>query len=90
MTASAESQALTDAEHAALKLTGELWDLLCKQVVGDGAAGDQDRQEIAWHLHAVQRAILAQAAGRAYPDLYRLLGGGPPGASQDQRGIIPG
>lgn len=33
-----------------------------------------DKQEAATHVHALQNMILAQAAARAYPRRYRLIG----------------
>jgi hypothetical protein len=69
------SELLTDAEHRAMDLTGELWNLLCREVVGHGPSRDRDLRELAHDLHVIQERILAQAAGRAYPNRYRLLGG---------------
>ena len=41
-----------------------------------GPARDGDLAEVAFHVHGLQRMILAQAAARAYPERYRLRGGG--------------
>ena len=65
---------LTDDEHKAVALTAELWNLLCSNVIGDGPSRAGDIAELCHHIHAIQRAVLAQAGARAYPDLYRLLG----------------
>lgn len=35
----------------------------------------QDMHEVTHHVHAVQNWVLAQAAARAYPSRYRLMGG---------------
>lgn len=64
---------LTEDEHLAIKLAGELWDVLCK-IVGDGPSRYGDLAELCSSIHAIQRAVMAQAAIRAYPDLYRPLG----------------
>lgn len=48
---------------------------LMRQVIGGGPDAAHDWNEAAHNIHAVQNAILAQAAARAYPDQYRLLGG---------------
>ena len=64
---------LTDDEHAALELSGKLADALCC-VVGRGRSREEDLRELLAHVHAIQNAVLAQAAARAYPDRYRLIG----------------
>lgn len=43
-------------------------------VIGHGPSRDGDVAEMVHHVHALQRMAMAQAAGRAHPDLYRLLG----------------
>lgn len=68
------SELLTDDEHRLLDLTGELWRVLCA-VVGNEPSRAVDLAEAAAHVHAIQNMVLAQAAARAYPDRYRLLGG---------------
>lgn len=69
-----DSHLLTLSEHVALEQLGGLWDALCT-IVGHGPSRGADCAEIAGHIHALQRAVLAQAGARAYPDRYRLLGG---------------
>jgi chaperonin GroEL (HSP60 family) len=64
---------LTDAEHAAMATTVTLANQLA-EIIGDGTTSNGDIAEVVHHLHAIQRTILAQAAARAYPDRYRLLG----------------
>lgn len=69
------AELLTDAEHHAMDLTVELWNTLARDVVGDTSGSRKaDLRELAAHLHAIQQAVLSQAAGRAYPGRYRLLG----------------
>lgn len=66
---------LTEPEHRALKLTTDLWNLLVQEVVGrDDVSCEQDLRELAAHIHGIQHAIMGQAAARAHPDRYRLLG----------------
>jgi hypothetical protein len=65
---------LTVDEHRAVALLGEIADLLSRRVVGHGETRVPDLTELFAHIHAVQAAVLAQAATRAYPDLYRALG----------------
>lgn len=67
--------ALTDAEHRAMDLTAQLYNLLCRDVIGDGPSRDGDCAELAAEIHTIQHRIMAQAAARAYPDRYRLMGG---------------
>lgn len=71
------NELLTPAEHDAIAQTAELWKILCS-ITSDGPAREGDLRELIFHIHGIQRAVLKQAAARAYPDLYRLLGGDPP------------
>ena len=68
-----ERDVLTDAEHEFVEQLGRAWNLLC-DVVGSGPSRPGDLAEAASHVHALQNLVLAQAAARAYPDRYRLLG----------------
>lgn len=70
-----QPELLTEAEHRAIELTAELWNLLVQEVLGMEASRDGDTAELCVHIHGIQRAVLAQAAARAYPGKYRLLGG---------------
>jgi hypothetical protein len=65
---------LTPDEHEAVRLAGELWNALCRIPAG-GPTHDADLRELCAHIHAIQHAVMAQAAARAYPTLYRPLGG---------------
>jgi len=65
---------LTPAEQDAMAMTAELWNLIVRDVVGNGASRDQDLAELAAPIHAIQHMVMAQAAARAYPDQYRLVG----------------
>lgn len=78
------AELLTEAEHRAMDLTVELWNLLAGEVILNGRAGPGDRAEMAAAIHVIQERILAQAAARAYPDRYRLLGGDPPLTDEEQ------
>lgn len=68
------AEALTADEHAAVDRAGELYTLL-ERVVGDGPTRDDDLREFRTSIHHIQRAVMAQAAARAYPTRGRLLGG---------------
>lgn len=46
-------------------------------VNGPTRVRDNDMQEIIFHIHALQNHALANAAARAYPEKYRLLGDAP-------------
>jgi hypothetical protein len=54
-------------------LTAELMRLMAG-ITGNGPTREADLPEAAHRIHGIQHMILAQAAGRAYPDRYRLLG----------------
>lgn len=64
---------LSEDEHYAMGLTGELADVLGR-IVGQGCTREADLAEACSHIHVIQHMVLAQAAARAYPDQYRLLG----------------
>ena len=66
---------LTEAEHRAMELTAELMNLIAGEIIGDGPSRNQDIDEAALRIHSIQHMIMSQAAARAHPDLYRLLGG---------------
>lgn len=65
---------LTEAEHKAMALTADLWNLIGTEIVARGQSQTGDLRELADAIHTIQARILAQAAARAYPDRYRLLG----------------
>lgn len=65
---------LTPDEHKTVRLAGELWNQLCR-AIPDGPTRDADLHELVVHIHAIQHAVMANAAARAYPATYRLLGG---------------
>lgn len=65
---------LTPDEHQWLLDSARLWTDLC-QIVPDGPTMEADLAEAASHMHALQHAVLANAAARSYPHLYRTLGG---------------
>lgn len=64
---------LTADEREAMVLTVNLTDVL-HRVVGDGSSRGGDLRELLGHIHGIQQAVLSQAAARAYPDDFRLLG----------------
>lgn len=61
---------LTEREHELMDLTAQLARGLF-ELCGNST---HDRAEVAHEIHAVQQRILAQAAARAYPNRYRLMG----------------
>lgn len=65
---------LTVDEREALELSGRLANV-CRRIIGDGSQAEHDWAEMAHRIHAVQHSIMAQAAARAYPSEFRLLGG---------------
>jgi hypothetical protein len=66
---------LTNEEQGFLELTGKLANEFGLIVGQSPLSREQDMAEFVSHLHAIQNMILAQAAARAYPSKYRLLGG---------------
>jgi hypothetical protein len=67
------SELLTQEEHDVVQLAGELWGEICR-VIPDGPTREADLRELIIHIHAIQHAVMANAAARAYPDAYRPLG----------------
>jgi len=68
---------LSVREQKAVNDAGLLWNLLC-EIVGHGPSREGDLAELVVHIHAIQQAVMANAAARAHPDLYRPLGGDKP------------
>ena len=65
---------LTADEREAVRLAGQLYTLIAGHVVTDGPTRDDNLAEVRAAVHLIQRAVLAQAAARAYPLEFRLLG----------------
>lgn len=72
------AELLTEDEHAAMDLTAQLVNQVVR-LMGYSNARNGDINELCMHIHGIQNMILAQAAARAYPDRYRLLGKVIPG-----------
>jgi hypothetical protein len=68
-----ENPLLTPAEHAVIDRLGQTWGDICA-LVEDGPTREADLRELVVHIHALQHAVMAQAAARAYPTSYRRLG----------------
>lgn len=64
---------LTELEREAVQRAGELWNILTR-VVDDGPTRDADLAELIAHVHAIQHAVMSQAAARAYSGEFRRLG----------------
>lgn len=64
---------LTDRERRVVDLCAEVWNELA-HVIASGPTLRADSAELAAHVHAIQNAVLSQAAARAFPSKYRLLG----------------
>lgn len=65
---------LTEAERLLVHELGAWWGSFIA-VVGADVSRDGDLDEAIAHVHALQRMVLKQAAARAYPMEFRLLGG---------------
>jgi len=64
---------LNAAEREVMALTAELANAVGR-VVGNDRTRHADLAELTAHIHAIQHAIMSQAAARAYPERFRLLG----------------
>lgn len=65
---------LTADELAAMDTIGKFAGQM-RRLCGDGPQSVHDWAEAAAHIHVLQTTIMAQAASRAYPELFRPLGG---------------
>ena len=73
MVATTSTAGLNEFEHA---IAGKVAELAADfiELVGDTDTASEDFAEILPHLHALQQAVMAQAAARAHPGRYRALG----------------
>jgi hypothetical protein len=65
---------LTDDEREVVRLLGLAYTLIDGRIVAHGSTRDADLAELRSAVHVIQRAMEAQAAARAYPREFRLLG----------------
>lgn len=68
------SDLLTADEREAIRRAGHLYALIAGCIVGYGPTRKDDLAEIRAAIHVIQRAVESQAAARAYPREFRLLG----------------
>lgn len=64
---------LSGLERSTIEALGKLYNDFT-QIVAIGPSREGDMAEIAFHVHALQRMIGAQAAARLYPNEFRKLG----------------
>lgn len=67
------AELLTEAERALVSKLGQCAGDF-SQIMEQGPNRGNDLIEMVHHIHALQNMVLAQAAARAYPDLYRRRG----------------
>jgi hypothetical protein len=75
---------LTDDERELIQDLGRIYRRIAG-ITGGEPTREDDLREIRFHIHGLQRAIMAQAAARAYPGDVRGLGGAvvvPPARQQ--------
>ena len=73
MVATTGTPGLNEFEHAiATKIADLASDFMA--LVGDTETAQEDFTVILPHLHALQQAVMSQAAARAHPSRYRALG----------------
>lgn len=69
----ADLDLLTDEERQIVRDLGAIWGRITA-IVGDGPTRAADLHEIVAHIHALQHMIMSNAAARAFPTEFRLLG----------------
>jgi hypothetical protein len=65
---------LTGPEREAVATAGRLYTHIRDNVCGHGPTRDDDLAELRASIHHIQRLVMAQAAARAYPKEFRLMG----------------
>jgi hypothetical protein len=65
---------LTDEEREAVRLAGMLYTLIADHVTAAGPNRESDLAEVRALVHGIQYRVMANAAARAYPGEFRLLG----------------
>jgi hypothetical protein len=65
---------LTEDEHEAIRMAGELYSHIAGKICGMGVTREADLAEVRTRIHDIQHAIMAQASAREYPDELRLMG----------------
>lgn len=83
------SEILTADEVEAIRQAGRLYSHLADKVVGRGPTRESDLAEIRDAIHKIQHAVMSQAAGRLWPDEYRLLGETLTGSTYGIRPHLP-
>jgi hypothetical protein len=73
-----DNKLLTQLERDTVDMLGQVHMNMCT-IVADGPTRMDDLTESCHHVHVLQRMIMGQAAARAYPDHFRLLGSLIPG-----------
>lgn len=68
------SDLLTPAERRAVRMAGELSTFITEEIISHGRTRDEDIVTLEFYVHGIQRMIMAQAAARALPGEFRLLG----------------
>lgn len=66
-------QGLTVSELEAMDLTCRLMDAF-SVIIANGPQRYNDKNEVVVKIHALQHMIMSQAAARAHPTKFRLLG----------------
>lgn len=64
---------LTEDEKRAIELAGECASLIFK-IIKENGGFEHDADEICTAVHVLQRFVMSNAAARAYPGKYRMLG----------------
>ena len=68
-----DTEMLTEAERDLVQKLGSCW-VDYSAIVGRGPSRAADCNEFVARIHDLQHAVMSQAAARAYPTEFRLLG----------------
>lgn len=69
-----DRELLTPTEKEVVEKLGECANLYSRVILGPGPTRSHDLNEFIGHIHDLQFRVMAQAAARRYPDVFRLQG----------------
>ncbi len=69
-----DRELLTGAERKAVQRAGQLYTFIAAEICGHGPTREDDLAELRAAVHVIQQRLMSQAAARAYPGEFRLMG----------------
>lgn len=69
-----KTEYMTKDEHDAVGLLASFATIMATKIIKNGPTSASDMAEVVHHVHILQQLVMSQAAARANPTKYRLLG----------------